>query len=280
MPMFRSATLAAILTATATIAFAPAASAQLNIFGLSAPRTPVALIEKLNTPVATELVTTLARASHLGLDFRGKPDAAVLKAIPGAPLTTDGKPGLLYVGADYCPYCAGERWGVMLTLLRFGKLSGLRYMLSTANDVYPDTPTVTFQHASYQSPHLDFQVVETADRAGQPLMTPSPSQMKIMSTFDAPPYKKFVEPIPFVDLDGKYELNQLLVTPKPLKGKNWQQVANTLANPGSALFRSVMPRVNLLTAAICQHDGGKPVDVCTAPGVTVAKSVLDQIGRG
>lgn len=271
--MLRSVTLAAILTA-ATLAFAPAASAQLNIFGLSAPKTPVALTEKLNTPVATELLTTLTRASHLGLDFRAKPDAAELKTIPGSRLTTDGKPGLLYVGADFCPYCAGERWGVMLTLLRFGKLSGLRYMLSTANDVYPNTPTVTFQHASYQSPYLDFQVVETADRAEQPLMTPSPSQQKIMSTFDAPPYKKFIEPIPFVDLDGKYELEQLLVMPKPLEGNNWQQVANRLANPKSALFRSVMPRVNLLTAAICHRDGGKPADVCTAPGVVAANRVL------
>ncbi|MBW4049766.1 MAG: DUF929 family protein [Proteobacteria bacterium] len=271
--MPRSATLAAILTA-ATVAFAPAASAQLNIFGLSAPKTPVALTEKLNTPVATELLTTLARASHLGLDFRAKPDAAGLKAIPGSRLTTDGKPGLLYVGADFCPYCAGERWGVMLTLLRFGKLSGLRYMLSTADDVYPNTPTVTFEHATYQSPYLDFQVVETADRAEQPLMTPSPSQMKIMSTFDAPPYKKFIEPIPFVYLDGKYELGQLLVMPKLLEGNSWQQVANRLANPKSALFRSVMPRVNLLTAAICHRDGGKPVDVCTAPGVVAANRVL------
>jgi len=36
----------------------------------------------------------------------------------------------------------------------------------------------------------------------------------------------------------------------------------------------VMPRVNLLTAAICHLDGGKPADVCTAPGVAAAKSVL------
>ncbi|HVD63297.1 MAG TPA: DUF929 family protein, partial [Lapillicoccus sp.] len=33
------------------------------------------------------------------------------KAISGAPpLTTDGKPGVLYVGAEYCPFCAAERW--------------------------------------------------------------------------------------------------------------------------------------------------------------------------
>lgn len=272
--MPRLIAIAAILTAAATVAFTPAARAQLDIFGLSAPKTPVALAKNLNLPVSPELLTTLARASHRGLAFRAKSDATELKAIPGSRLTNDGKIGLLYVGADFCPYCAGERWGVMLTLLRFGKLSGLRYMLSTADDVYPNTATVTFQHASYESPYLDFQVVETADRAEHPLMTPNQSQMKILSTFDAPPYTRFTESIPFVYLDGKYELGQLLVMPEPLKDKNWQQVATALANPKSALFRRVMPRVNLPTAAICHLDGGKPLDVCTAPGVAAAKGIL------
>ena len=272
--MPRLVAIAALLTTAATVAFTPAAWAQFNIFGLSAPKTPVALAKNLNLPVAPELLTTLAQASQLGLAFRAKPDPTDLKAIPGSRLTTDRKVGLLYVGADFCPYCAGERWGLVLTLLRFGKLSGLRYMLSTADDVYPNTATVTFQHASYQSPYLDFQAVETADRAGHPLMTPNKSQMKILSTFDAPPYTRFTESIPFVYLDGKYELGQLLVTPDRLKGKDWQQIATALANPKSVLFQNVMPRVNLLTAAICHLDGGKPVDVCTAPGVAAAKGVL------
>lgn len=272
--MPRLIVIAAMLTAAATAAFTPAASAQSSFFGISAPKTPVALHQKLDQPVAPRLLATLEQASHRGLAFRTQPDATVLKAIPGTRLTTDGKVGLLYVGADFCPYCASQRWGVMLTLLRFGKLGGLRYMLSTAIDVYPNTVTVTFQHASYQSPYLDFQAVETADRDEQPLMIPNKSQMRILNTFDAPPYVQFAGSIPFVYLDGKYELGQLLVTPDQLKDQNWQQIATALADPKSALFRSVMPRVNLLTAAICHLDGGKPVDVCTAPGVAAAKSVL------
>ena len=27
-----------------------------------------------------------------------------------APLTSGGKPEVLYIGAQYCPYCAAERW--------------------------------------------------------------------------------------------------------------------------------------------------------------------------
>lgn len=261
--------IAAILTVAATVAFAfvPAAWAQFNIFGLGGPKTPPALAQKLNLPVAPELLATLAHASHLGLTCRGKPASTSLAAISGPRLTTGDKVGLLYVGADFCPYCAGERWGLVLTLLRFGKLSGLRYMLSTANDVYPNTPTVTFRHADYQSPYVTFQAVETADRAEHLLMTPNKSQMAILGTFDVPPYVRFAGSIPFVYLNGNYRLNQLLVMPGQLKDKNWQQIATALANPKSALFQSVMPKVNLLTAAVCHLNGGKPADVCTAPGV-------------
>lgn len=266
--MSRLIRIAAVLSTLAAVAVTPAAWAQFNIFGLGGPKTPAALARHLNLPVAPELLGTLARASHLGLAFRGKPSATLLKPIAGPSLATDGKPGLLYVGADFCPYCAGERWGLVLTLLRFGKLSGVQYMLSTANDVYPNTPTLTFQHASYQSPYIAFQAVETADRAGHALMTPDKLQAKILGTFDMPPYVSAPESIPFVYIDGKYSLDQLLVTPGQLKGKNWQQIATALANPKSPLFRSVMPNVNQLTAALCHLDGGKPANVCTAPSVT------------
>lgn len=271
--------IAAFFTAAVAVACVLPARAQLWNFGPTG-LTPAALAKKLDQPVAPELLSTLAQASRRGLAFRAQPAATDLAALSGPRFGADGKVGLLYVGADFCPYCAGDRWGLMLVLLRFGKLSGLRYMLSTATDVYPNTPTVTFQHASYRSPYVAFQAVEIADRAGHPLALPNASQMKIFSVFDAPPYTRFSETIPFVYIGGKYRLNQLLVLPTALSGDDWQQVATALANPHSSLFRSVMPRVNLLTAAICHLDGGKPVDVCTAPGVKVAHGVLAGLHAG
>src|SRR5438067_2102556 len=31
-------------------------------------------------------------------------------AVTGSPLTSNGKPEMLYIGAEYCPYCAAMRW--------------------------------------------------------------------------------------------------------------------------------------------------------------------------
>ncbi len=273
--MPRLPSLFAIVALAMGAALTPSASAQFNVFGLgdSTPLPP-ALAKQLDQPVSTTLVATLAKASRAGLDFAGKPAAHDLLAIAGPRLGHDGKPGLLYVGADFCPYCAGERWGLLLTLLRFGKLAGVRYMASSSSDVYANTPTVTFQHATYRSPYLEFQAVETADRLQRQLMTPNALQLRILAKFDAPPYVPSSGGIPFVYLDGKYTLNTLLVMPKALEARDWQQIAGALADPKSPLFQSVMPKVNLLTAAICRTNGGQPTDVCTAPGVKAAASVL------
>lgn len=259
----------------ATFAVAQPAQAQFDIFGLSdSTPPPPALAKQLDKPVPASLLDTLARASRAGLAFTGKATTSDLIAISGPRPNTGSKAGLLYVGADFCPYCASERWGLVLTALRFGKLSGVRYMLSSSTDAYANTPTVTFLHASYTSPYLDFQTVETADREQHPLAVPNKLQTKIFTTFDAPPYVQYAQSIPFVYLDGKYMLGNLLVTPQELGKKNWEQIAAALADPKSPLFQSVMPRVNLLTAAICRGNGGKPDDVCKAPGVIAAADVL------
>lgn len=266
------------VVAAMAAAFAPPAPAQFNVFGLGGAKPlPPALAKQLDQPVPAALMDTLAKASRAGLGFAGKPAATDLLAISGPRANHGSKPGLLYIGADFCPYCAGERWGLMLTLLRFGKLRGVHYMLSSPTDVYANTPTVTFQHAAYQSPYLEFQAVETADRLQRQLMVPDALQIKIFTTFDAPPYVQYSQSIPFVYLDGKYILNTLLVMPQDLAGKTWQQIAAALADPESPLFRSVMPKVNLLTAAICHTNGGKPTEVCTAPGVKAADGALARL---
>src|SRR6185437_5791132 len=54
------------------------------------------------------------------------------KTISGAALTSGGKPEVLYIGAEYCPYCAAERWAMVVALSHFGTLSGLGLTHSAA----------------------------------------------------------------------------------------------------------------------------------------------------
>src|SRR5262249_11112517 len=82
------------------------------------------------------------------------------QALAGEQRTVDGKPSLLYVGAEFCPFCAGERWAIVNALSRFGTFSGLEVSHSSSTDVHPDTATFTFRDATYTSDFVHFEAVE------------------------------------------------------------------------------------------------------------------------
>src|SRR5579859_6089580 len=71
-----------------------------------------------------------------------------------------GKPEFFYTGAEYCPYCAAQRWAVVVALSRFGTFSKLNQTTSSATDVYPSTPTFSFYQSAYSSQYIDFVSVE------------------------------------------------------------------------------------------------------------------------
>ena len=64
------------------------------------------------------------------------------------------------MGAEYCPYCAAERWAMAVALSRFGTFSNLRLIHSSSADIYPNTPTLSFYKSSYTSKYVQFTPVE------------------------------------------------------------------------------------------------------------------------
>jgi hypothetical protein len=197
--------------------------------------------------------------------------------IPGNhSLTADGKPKVLYVGAEYCPYCAAERWAVVAALSRFGTFSDLGTTSSTSRDVYPSTATLSFHGASYDSKYLSFAGYETADRDGNPLDHPASEDEKAFRTFDAPPYvsadAKYT--IPFVDFGGKYLINGATYSPSVLQGKSHLEIAQAMHDPSSDVAQGVVGTANMITAAICKTTDQQPANVCNSPGVTTAVKAL------
>ena len=53
------------------------------------------------------------------------------------PLVAGGKPLVLYVGAEYCPFCAAQRWGMVVALSRFGTFTGLTTTHSASRRCVP-----------------------------------------------------------------------------------------------------------------------------------------------
>jgi thiol-disulfide isomerase/thioredoxin len=183
-----------------------------------------------------------------------------------------GKPEVLYMGGEYCPYCAADRWVMLSALSRFGTFSGVKYMFSSSTDVYPNTPTFTFANASFSSPYVDFVMVEMYSRTqptnGQPnLQQPTAEQQQLMSTYDSG------GGIPFLLIGGKF-VGSTPYSPQDLAGKTQQQIASNLTDTSQTTTQDIIGNANLLTATICSITHGSPSTVCQSPGVQKAGQLL------
>jgi hypothetical protein len=204
-------------------------------------------------------------ASALGSVGTGTTFGHTVAPATGAPLTSGGKPEILYVGAEYCPYCATERWPLAVALSRFGTFTGLRGIHSSATDVYPSQPTLTFAHASYTSRYLTFTSVETTTEDPHTLLQrPTAAEQALLNRYDAPPY---VQPdssgaIPFIDIGNRYLIHGAQYNPQVLQHHSWAQVAAALHDPASPIAQGADGAANMITAAICKLTGGQPARVC------------------
>lgn len=199
------------------------------------------------------------------------------KAITDAPaLTADGKPRVLYVGAEFCPFCAAERWAVAAALSRFGSFSGLGVTTSSGSDSYPNTATLTFHGSSYTSSTLSFTAYETTDRDRQPLDALTAADQAIVTKYDAPPYvsSDAKGTIPFVDIGGKWMISGASYDPGVLKGKTQEQIATAMGDPTSDIAKAVDGTANVITAALCTLTKDAPASVCSSAGVKAADAKL------
>ena len=232
-----------------------------------------------NGPTGAALATVVSATTSVSastLDAVGggsvtRPPAAV----SGAPLTSGGKPEVLYIGAEFCPYCALEQWGLVVALSRFGTFSGLRTVHSSSTDVYPDTPTWTFYGSSYTSKYLTFTPVEQATNVPDasaplgyvPLQSPTAGQQALLRKYD-PELS-----IPFTDIGNKYVISGASASPQVLAGKSWAQIALSLHDASGPVAQAVDGTANYITAAICKLTNGQPITACT-PTVTALASKM------
>jgi hypothetical protein len=198
----------------------------------------------------------------------------LVKLPASALLQTGGKPTVVYVGAEYCPACAAERWSMVVALSRFGTWSGLQGTVSGHADAFPDTNTIAFRTASFTSQYLSFGSTEIQDRDHRPLQTPSAQVSQLMSTLGKPPLNTSSGGIPFLDIGGQFGLLQAGFSAQDLQGLTWDAIANDLADPTSKVAKDVFGHANYLTAAICQTTQNQPATVCSDPVIAAIEQSL------
>lgn len=205
-------------------------------------------------------------------------DPAVLRAVntgglanPLTPVTATpvlkdagGKPIVLYVGAEFCPFCASERWSLVVALSRFGTFSKLALSQSPSTHGFPEFHTFSFAGSQYSSQYMDFQGVEAQDREQRPLQALTPEQEGILKQYDAPPYVPSRGGIPFTSIANQYLAAGSGYNATLLEGHSWEDITARLRNAHDPITQAIVGNANYLTAGICQVTGQQPGSVCRA----------------
>ena len=220
-----------------------------------------ALDKRIGQPVTSSDMTTLNQLANATYGPSDASMLASLKNATGSLFFSHGKPILVYIGGEFCPYCAIERWSMILALSRFGTFSNLHYTTS-ANDE-GDYATFTFVGSTYNSNYLVFQPYEQEDRGQAPLQT-------VPSNYTA----EFTGGYPFLNFGNKYLVAySLLSNPALLAGKNWTQIMTSIGT-GDTLGTQIKMGANAITALICKITGNDPTSVCGSSSIVVLTDTL------
>jgi Domain of unknown function (DUF929) len=214
---------------------------------------------------AESVVVRQATAVPLGLLTRVNPGQAATPlqkvSTPGPPLTVDRKPAIVFVSEESCPFCAAERWPLVVALAHFGTWSDLGATRSSATDVYPNTATFSFRAAHYRSAEITLRTTELTDNTGRALQPETPLDAKLIGTYDVPPFVNSSDQsgaVPFLDVANHYILAGAQYDPQVLAGLSAAQIASQLRNPQSPVARAIDGSARIIVAAINQVLHGAP----------------------
>lgn len=222
-------------------------------------------------PASASVVSTITHISASELSAVGAGSLPTLpETIPASykavKLTSKGLPEVLFIGAEYCPYCAYTRWALLVALSRFGTFSNLHMIRSSVTDTEgPNIATFSFAHGfKYTSKYLVFiprelqtNYVKNGNYAA--FQTLNKGQDKAFTSLDSS------LGYPFVDFSGKTAVVGMSTkAPTPLVGLDWSQIAHDLTQKNSAQAQMVLGGANDYTAAICQITNNKPAKVCSS----------------
>ena len=257
----------------------------IKVTGNSAVSTPSSTVLPSPAPQPVVQAVTHIPASVYDTVGVSSPVATVRPPdiLHGQPaLSRGGKPEVLFVGNEFCPYCAAERWALVAALSRFGRFTTLNAMQSGGNEAFPNTPTFTFDGSHYTSRYLSAVLVEqfSAQKNGAgtgfaALHHLSSSDRALMARYEAQvPGATGGDLVPFVDIANSAVVAGGSFSPSIFQQLTATQIATGLTDPKDPATQAIVSTANYLSAVICSADSLQPAAVCTSPGVALAASDL------
>jgi thiol-disulfide isomerase/thioredoxin len=238
--------------------------------GTTTPTKPITATGAFNVPASLVTAVESVPVDKLVAQAKGLPDtASPPQALPPKnPLFSQaGKPGIVYIGAEYCPYCAAERWPLVMALSKFGTFTNLHGTTSSATETDPSTPTFTFYGSTYTSKYLSFLSDEQETNTEAALQNPTATEEALVTKYDTTPYIPAADagenPIPFVYLGGKYVLTGNQYDASPISGKQWTAAASFMASGANATSKAAEAAAGYLVGDLCALTHDQPASVCS-----------------
>jgi thiol-disulfide isomerase/thioredoxin len=249
-------------TYLAIFVIAAVALAVFAYFNFSAPQTSSNFNSLIGQPVPQSVLSEMNVPSNVSNRIGAGSVSNPPFNVNSSPLVNGTKPVILYVGADYCPFCAITRWGLIIAMLRFGNFSNLHYTASNSSDVYPNSPTFSFYNSTYRSSYVSFVGVEVAARSMyQVLQKPTTFQNGLFVEYNPG------GGIPFIDFANVSIQSGAPADPQVLQGFSWGTIIANLTVTNSSVSQALVGTADVYTAEICRITNFTPASVCSQPYV-------------
>jgi hypothetical protein len=209
----------------------------------------------------------------------GLPPTVAIPTRVNPSLSTVATNGVVsYVGAEYCPYCAVQRWALLVALSKFGAFTHLdNEVFSSSSDVYPHLASWSFVGATYASKYFTFDPTELTSTKPSRTGAGGYQRLEQMSGAQHVAFSKFNSDgsIPFVDFGNHYVTIGASSSPSVLQGLSLGQIGSDLNRPKSPVARAIDGSANYMIAALCTMANKTPPALCSTNVIRSASRSLD-----
>ena len=222
--------------------------------GLPRKAAPLAAVNQMNGVPTSVMVDGATKVGAQGLQYAVK--------AAGGTLTKNGKPEVLFIGAEFCPICAAERWPMTMALMKFGTFTNLQQTHSAIRD--GNVGTWSYYGATYTSQYLTFQPYEIYTNQ------PSGGYYKALEKLPADAQANWTANLgsnltfPFVNFAGKEALETAQFNPSTIYNHSFDTILGAVGSNDQTTGANIDAAAAVFTKYLCGITNDQPSDVCSA----------------
>ena len=162
---------------------------------------------------------------------------------------SNNKINIVSVSGEFCPYCAVDRWVLVMALSKYGTFSNLQTIYSDESNI----PTYTFHGASYTSSKINFQPCEVLGNTYNP-NTQSYNKLDEMNPLQSSLMNKYNSggSIPFFCIGGQiYRVGAgTSININSFTGQTVSQVQSQINTQSGTLYSQIKTESDYLVSLI------------------------------